>query len=100
MKTPHCVRSLIADWLNREGYDGLYLDDPHEACGCVRSDLAPCDNPGLLDDCRPGYVRQGSIDSEFSAGGFWVGPSDPLGQREGETLRERIERAEKDPRDD
>jgi hypothetical protein len=43
------VKSIIADYLRAEGYDGLCDVD----CGCWLTDLMPCGN--LPADCKPGY---------------------------------------------
>lgn len=48
-----CVRSILADWLRANGYDGLTTLD----CGCGLDDLAPCGGAQL--DCVPAYRREG-----------------------------------------
>lgn len=42
------VRDMVRDWLLTHGYDGLAGDD----CGCLLSDLMPCDDPV---GCVPGH---------------------------------------------
>ena len=43
------VREIITEYLEANGYGGLYADE----CGCLIGDLFPCDGP--CDDCKPGY---------------------------------------------
>ena len=44
------IRDIVAEWLETNGYDGLAGD----ACGCLLSDIMPCDYPSMYD-CVPGY---------------------------------------------
>lgn len=44
------VRDIVADWLQKKGFDGLY--DPG-CCACEIGDLMPCDNPN--HGCVAGY---------------------------------------------
>lgn len=44
------VVGMVADWLKRHKYDGLY--NP-ECCACLIDDLAPCGE--MQNECRPGY---------------------------------------------
>ena len=58
---PSNVREIVADYLKREGFDGLF--DPEGTCFCfVISDgterEAPCD---LCGTCRPGVLVDGKI---------------------------------------
>jgi hypothetical protein len=45
------VIDIIREYLEKNGYDGLYNSDLE--CGCEVDDLAPCDNVG--HDCAAGY---------------------------------------------
>lgn len=45
------VRHIVLNFLQGNGYDGLYSDD----CGCQSDDLFPCDEPAK--DCKAGYRR-------------------------------------------
>ena len=45
------VRTIIEDWLQTHGYDGLYA--PGE-CACKIGDLVPCSEP--FESCRAGHV--------------------------------------------
>lgn len=59
----HCVRSILADWLRANGYDGLITDGG--GCGCGVDDLMPCGEPA--PSCRPAYVHRDTPDFEFYA---------------------------------
>ena len=43
---------MIRDYLQRNGFDGLYLDDE---CGCRLDDLFPCGGE-YIEDCKAGVV--------------------------------------------
>lgn len=58
---------IVTEWLKEKGYDGLY-DEDYE-CGCILSDLMPCDEPRMR--CCPGYKGKGGSSEE---GAFFVGP--------------------------
>lgn len=60
------IRDIVLAYLDAHGYDGLYSDDE---CGCLKDDLAPCDNIG--DGCRPGYRKACAPGNEFD---WIVGP--------------------------
>lgn len=45
------VKSIVAKYLNDNGYDGLVVAD--NGCGCQLSDLAPCDEFSM--DCQAAY---------------------------------------------
>ena len=67
------VRSIVAQWLAANGYDGLY--SPDMECGCRSDDLAPCQSDCL--ECLPGYETpcrpdQCVVDGECE---FHIGPS-------------------------
>jgi hypothetical protein len=64
---------LLADWLKKNGYDGLYcLEDE---CGCLSDDLVPCGNDVdcVFDCCVPGFKRKAGPDSEYD---WIVGPKE------------------------
>lgn len=62
---------ITKEWLQANGYDGLYSDD----CGCALEDLMPCDNPSLI--CTAGY-RQICTDKDSDYFGHWItGPEKP-----------------------
>ena len=46
---PLNVQQIVADYLEVNGYDGLYSNE----CGCRLGDLMPCGNLG--GDCAPGH---------------------------------------------
>ncbi len=56
------IIEIVKQYLQTNGFDGLYLDD----CGCFNDDLMPeaCPN----QNCAPGYRRRGSGDSL----GCWI----------------------------
>jgi len=43
------VKEIVADWLEKHGYDGL----AHNECGCALDDLMPCDGANNIGDCVP-----------------------------------------------
>ena len=43
------LKEIIKEYLEENGYDGLYYDD----CACSVEDLIPCDEPNT--NCQPGY---------------------------------------------
>lgn len=45
------IKDIIAEWLARNGYDGLY---DGEGCGCRRDELMPCGEP--KPDCIAGVT--------------------------------------------
>ena len=56
MKT---AKEILIEWLNQNGYDGLYGDE----CGCFIDDLIPCGDAFM--NCRAGVKIKayGTIDS-------------------------------------
>ena len=68
------VKEIVEQWLKKNGYDGLYLDDE---CGCIfeYDDFMPCDEP--RPDCSAGYVTKGKLGDEFD---FIVGPHKKNGE--------------------
>ena len=44
------VKDIIKEYLERNGYDGLFYDD----CGCYLEDLVPCGEN--FEWCKTGYV--------------------------------------------
>lgn len=46
------VRTILAEWLKANGYDGLC--NPWAECGCEVDDLMPCGGEGC-DGCVAGY---------------------------------------------
>lgn len=51
------VKEIVAEWLENNGYDGLYYPD---GCACQIHDLAPCGN--INEDCQAGHLLN---DEEF-----------------------------------
>jgi hypothetical protein len=45
------VKSIVKEYLNKNGYDGLCYDD----CGCKNDDLFPCGNGPR--ECKPGHLN-------------------------------------------
>ncbi len=45
------VIEIVAEYLDREGFDGLFCDE----CACKKDDLAPCGN--IYGDCTAGYLQ-------------------------------------------
>ena len=60
MKT---VQEIVSDYLEANGYDGLY--DPDGECGCTLGDFMLCLDP---KDCVPAY-RQECSKCEHDEGG-------------------------------
>jgi hypothetical protein len=50
------VKEIIKQWLEQNGYDGLYSDSL--GCGCELSELCPCEGESIKD-CGPGYKIDG-----------------------------------------
>lgn len=46
------IRDIVKDWLEKNGYTGLFYDSGE--CACTAEDLMPCDCP--CTDCEAGYV--------------------------------------------
>lgn len=44
------VREIVAEYLKKNGYDGLYQDE----CGCPTDRLMPC-NGESIETCTSGY---------------------------------------------
>lgn len=64
------VKTIIRDWLERNGYDGLYCDEV--PCGCLKEGLAPClviHEDMDWSSCEPGYRREVSADEECGCDG-------------------------------
>ena len=61
MKKINTVKEMVAEYLGKNGFDGLFTYE----CGCEITDLFPCGNPGCID-CKPGYISR--IDNDFSIG--------------------------------
>ncbi len=55
-------------YLTEHGYDGLAGDD----CGCLLSDLAPCNDPMI--DCVAGYRVVGCTCDDCDGRGFHMLP--------------------------
>ena len=47
------IKTIVTQYLNEHGYDGLYLKKNGDECGCSIEDLMPCDVPSEL--CAAGY---------------------------------------------
>ena len=45
------IKEIIQEYLEKNGYDGLYCQD--ERCACLIGDLMPCGEPSPR--CTPGY---------------------------------------------
>ena len=62
------VRSIVKEWLQEHGYDGLCND----GCGCFIDDLMCC--PEYVARCQPGY-KQRLDDDGYK---YWgIGPEKP-----------------------
>jgi len=53
------VGDIIKKYLDDNGFDGLVCSDGE--CGCLKDELAPCENVNL-DSCEPGYKVNCSAD--------------------------------------
>jgi hypothetical protein len=62
------VKEIVANWLKRNGYDGLYCDD----CGCFVDGLAPCSSEVFLS-CQAGVCKE--VDPGDGCG-FCIGPKE------------------------
>jgi hypothetical protein len=51
-KTPETVKEIVADYLKKNGYDGLCRD----WCGCGLDDIMPCSDE-IRHNCRPAYAK-------------------------------------------
>lgn len=61
------VRTMLKEWLDQHGYDGLY--SPTGGCACERDDLIPCSGEGV-EHCEPGY-RIECDGCDFDADPHW-----------------------------
>ena len=59
------VRKIVAEWLEKNGYDGLY--SPGE-CSCLISDLMPCDE--ACCECMAGFKVDCPGPDECPADGY------------------------------
>lgn len=50
-------KEILTDWLQSNGYDGLY--DSSDNCFCLISDLMPCNS--CPDFCEAGYIIANGI---------------------------------------
>ena len=55
------VREIVKEYLEKNGYDGLYSDE----CGCQSNDLMPCDAGN--EKCIAGHKVPCDPDSDFLA---------------------------------
>jgi len=70
------VRDIVRDWLQANGYDGLY--EPGE-CACETDDLFPCGMPEIQVHCQPGvkYPCPGPGECHLDGDcGFHIGPKE------------------------
>ena len=51
-KTPETVKEIVADYLKKNGYDGLCRD----GCGCGLDCFMPCSDE-IRHNCRPAYAK-------------------------------------------
>lgn len=57
------VGNIVFEWLDKNGYDGLYRPDQ---CACKKGDLSPGD---CMDtSCEAGYLSPGCDDHDFHIG--------------------------------
>jgi len=49
------VKTIVKQYLEKNGFDGLYRDD----CGCLFHELMPCDCD--ISECQPGYKNTHSV---------------------------------------
>jgi len=54
------VEEIIVEYLDKNGYDGLFSQDGE--CACEKNDLAPCEHISL--DCRVGYKTECDCEEE------------------------------------
>lgn len=60
---------IVRNWLDLNGYDGLYSPEDSEtwgwrgACCCKKEDLFGCGDPALT--CRPGYLWTGDEENDY-----------------------------------
>jgi len=70
------VEGILRDWLQENGYNGLWNDEP---CGCGVDDLAPCGETPL--DCMPGHkgiiTETNNHDRDMFVGEVFWGPKKP-----------------------
>ena len=57
------VIDIVKDWLEKNGYDGLFTADGE--CACENKELAPCTQMG--ENCQAGYKVEGK---DASARGY------------------------------
>lgn len=60
------VKAMVKQWLEDNGYDGLYCDIGE--CGCSKDDLFPCYREGIAS-CKPGYKEACTKDNCPEGGG-------------------------------
>ena len=62
------IKSIVKEYLEQNGYDGLYQDDN---CACQNSDIMPCDEP--YPDCKAGYFQKLTSDQIADGYIFFIG---------------------------
>jgi hypothetical protein len=60
-KQPTTVQEIIVQYLEANGFDGLFNSDG--ACGCELADLCPCGGEFIFA-CEPGYKRKPREDED------------------------------------
>ena len=48
------VKTIVTQYLNEHGYDGLYLDSSTGGCDCTINTLMHCEQPD--NNCIAGYL--------------------------------------------
>lgn len=61
------IKEIIKDYLDENGYDGLYDQDAE--CSCKKDDLFPCGDPVI--ECTAGYKGPCDCEEEHD---YHIGP--------------------------
>ncbi len=59
--TSEQIADAVADWLNKDGYDGLYAEE----CSCTISELMKCGYCENLENCQP--FKEADVEGAMTA---------------------------------
>ena len=62
------IKEIVTKYLEVNGFDGLYLEDLGDGCGCRLPDLFPCSEGFSPEECIAGYAHPCDGDPEICDG--------------------------------